>query len=242
MDGWNPLHPWACCLCEPAAQRRRSGLVWGGANLWNEGGYAPPQKVERGLCIALMTDRFDLRRTSRPGGGGVQMDIFPSQFCWLSNRGGQRPPSTYLRGAAFYTPYNYRSIWGGASSQIEGGQRPPSKNRGGAFAPPVPMAPPPMLLPLWASARSPIACRPVAELDFSHLGTIQSPSIDRYWHHLHMGNGVCQRSQPFASGDPTNYLRERGPNYFTASSACIQFSSTCRYNWALCKVSIFKAN
>ena len=71
-----------------AVQFRGGGADWfeGGQTSETRGGVAPPQKVERGLYIALMNAQFEIfppeRPSDRRGGerGGVGINIFPALY------------------------------------------------------------------------------------------------------------------------------------------------------------------
>ena len=69
------------------------------------------------LCIAFVTSRFTLRRTSRLGGGG-----FPALLMLVSNRGGAAPPLNIFEGGLL-------SIHLITLTKFEGGKL---SNRGGA--------------------------------------------------------------------------------------------------------------
>ncbi len=73
------------------------------------------------LCIAFVTSRFTLRRTSRPGGGD-----FPALLMLVSNRGGAAPPLNIFEGGLL-------SIHLITLTKFEGGKL---SNRGGGYAPP----------------------------------------------------------------------------------------------------------
>jgi len=99
-------------------------------------GYAPLHKLEGGARLLLVELNFPSVQNSRPG-GGVQIKHFLA-LTVNTPPPAERGPSPAKNQCAI--------LRGGFDPFFEGGLCLPSKNQGGAFAPPVPMALPPMFV------------------------------------------------------------------------------------------------